>query len=130
MADGVIPWRRICCKDRWSGQCLISAFGFCRIEFREKRTAVCSPAAVKRHDLSLFLLYRSYIEAGAGRCGGCRAEAIGNHDTDYHTTNKGMCRFFNDGWFDRFSEAVRQFNAAGLYADISVTGKTEKTNGR
>ena len=45
-------------------------------------------------------------------CGGCRAEAIGNHDTDYHTTNKGMCRFFNDGWFDRFSEAVGQFNAA------------------
>ena len=70
MADGVIPWRRICCKDRWSGQCLISAFGFCRIDFREKRTAVCSPAAAKRHDLSLFLLYRSYIEAGAvGHCG-------------------------------------------------------------
>ena len=45
-------------------------------------------------------------------CGGCRANAIGDHDMNYHTTNKNMCRLFNDGWFDKFSETIRQFNAA------------------
>lgn len=43
-------------------------------------------------------------------CGGCRAVAIDDHCMDYQATNKSMCVFFKNGWYEKFSDMVKYVN--------------------
>lgn len=47
-------------------------------------------------------------------CGGCRAVAIEDHDMNYQATNKTMCTFFKNGWYQKFRDAADHYNQ--LYA--------------
>lgn len=45
-------------------------------------------------------------EYSANCCGGCRAIAVGAEGTDFFAPDMQACRFYKDGWYDRFKAAA------------------------